>query len=87
VQARIKEMQPRAIYVHCASQNLNLVLNDCITSIPQLCNFTVYLRECTRSLATVLKDGSCSLEKEQLAPHLKGYVLQGGLAETTRLMQ
>jgi hypothetical protein len=38
-------------------------------------------------LATVLKDGNCSLEKEQLAPHLKGCVLQGDLAATTRLMQ
>jgi hypothetical protein len=25
--------------VHCASHNLNLVLNDCIKAIPQLCNF------------------------------------------------
>jgi hypothetical protein len=39
MQARIKEIQPRAIYVHCASHNLNLVLNDCIKAIPQLCNF------------------------------------------------
>jgi hypothetical protein len=39
VQARIKKMHPRAIYVHCASHNLNLVLNDCIKAIPQLCNF------------------------------------------------
>jgi hypothetical protein len=39
VQARIKEMQPHAIYVHCASHNLNLVLNDCIKAIPQRCNF------------------------------------------------
>jgi hypothetical protein len=36
VQTRIKEMQPRAMYVHCASHNLNLVLNDCIKAIPQL---------------------------------------------------
>jgi hypothetical protein len=39
VQARIKEMQPRAIYVHCALHILNLVLNDCIKAISQLCNF------------------------------------------------
>jgi hypothetical protein len=39
VQARIKEIQPRVIYVHCASHNLNLVLNDCIKAIPQLRNF------------------------------------------------
>jgi hypothetical protein len=38
VQAHIKEMQPRAIYVHCASHNRSLVLNDCKKAIPQLCN-------------------------------------------------
>lgn len=30
VQARIAAMEPTAVYLHCASHNLNLILNDSV---------------------------------------------------------
>ena len=30
VQARIAAIEPAAVYVHCASHNLNLILNDAV---------------------------------------------------------
>jgi hypothetical protein len=67
------------LFVRCTSHDLNIVLNDCIQAIPQMRN--VYLTECTRSSAVALEDGNYSLEKEQLSPHLKSFVLQRGVAE------
>lgn len=39
LQARIKEKNPSAKYVHCCAHALNLVVNDCVTSIPEIRNF------------------------------------------------
>ena len=39
VQARIREMEPLAKYVHCAAHNLNLTLNDSVKDITQLRTF------------------------------------------------
>ncbi|KAK9954687.1 hypothetical protein ABG768_016736 [Culter alburnus] len=39
VQARIKEKEPLATYVHCAAHNLNLVLNDAVKNIPEVAQF------------------------------------------------
>ncbi|XP_053158078.1 zinc finger MYM-type protein 1-like isoform X1 [Hemicordylus capensis] len=39
VQARIQALQPKATYVHCAAHNLNLVLNDAVSSVPEVRNF------------------------------------------------
>ena len=39
VQARIKEMEPLAKYVHCAAHNLNLTLNDSVKNIAELRRF------------------------------------------------
>ena len=36
VQARIARHEPNAIYVHCAAHNLNLVLNDACSGIPEI---------------------------------------------------
>lgn len=36
VQARIKLLQPKAIFVHCAAHNLNLVLNDAFSEITEI---------------------------------------------------
>ena len=36
VQTRIKRIQPHAEYVHCASHNLNLVINDCVSVCPEV---------------------------------------------------
>lgn len=39
VQARIREKEPLATYVHCAAHNLNLVLNDAVKNIPEMERF------------------------------------------------
>ena len=39
VQARIKEMEPLAKYVHCAAHNLNLAINDSVKDITEMGNF------------------------------------------------
>ena len=39
VQARIKKKQPLAVYIHCMSHNLNLVLNDSCDGISEIKNF------------------------------------------------
>lgn len=39
VQARIREKEPLATYVHCAVHNLNLVLNDAVKHIPEVEQF------------------------------------------------
>ncbi|XP_053150025.1 zinc finger MYM-type protein 1-like [Hemicordylus capensis] len=39
VQARIQALQPKATYVHCAAHNLNLVMNDAVSSVPEVSNF------------------------------------------------
>ncbi|XP_053156183.1 zinc finger MYM-type protein 1-like [Hemicordylus capensis] len=39
VQARIQALQPKAIYVHCAAHNLNLVLHDAMSNVPEVRNF------------------------------------------------
>jgi hypothetical protein len=39
VQARLKEIQPLAIYVHCMAHNLNLALNDSCKGVPNIENF------------------------------------------------
>ena len=36
VQAKIKEINPHAIYVHCHAHRLNLVLVDSLRCVPQL---------------------------------------------------
>ncbi len=35
VQKRIRELVPQAVYIHCHAHCLNLVLVDCVKSIPQ----------------------------------------------------
>jgi len=39
VQARIREKEPLATYVHCAAHNLNLALNDAVKNIPEMKQF------------------------------------------------
>uniref|UniRef100_A0A1B6JGE6 DUF4371 domain-containing protein n=1 Tax=Homalodisca liturata TaxID=320908 RepID=A0A1B6JGE6_9HEMI len=39
IQSRIKQKSPNAEYVHCASHNLNLVLNDSVTDITEMILF------------------------------------------------
>lgn len=39
VQKRIKNVQPNAIYVHCADHNLNLVLNDTMNGCTEIKKF------------------------------------------------
>lgn len=39
VQARIAAKEPLALYVHCATHNLNLLINDSVKNIPELVRF------------------------------------------------
>ena len=38
-QARIREKETLATYVHCVPHNLNLVLNDAVKNIPEVSQF------------------------------------------------
>src|ERR1044072_1698718 len=44
VQTRIKRIQRQAEYVHCASHNLNLVINDCVSDCPEVSLFFATLQ-------------------------------------------
>ena len=39
VQARILAVEPKAVYIHCAAHNLNLVLNDAVSHVTEVSNF------------------------------------------------
>ena len=39
VQARLKQIQPLAVYVHCMAHNLNLALNDSCSGVSQVATF------------------------------------------------
>jgi hypothetical protein len=45
VQKRIRDIQPRAMYVHCAAHNLNLVINDAVRGVKEIMAFFVTLQE------------------------------------------
>lgn len=43
VQARILQIAPNALYVHCAAHNLNLMLNDCVKNVLAIEIFMILL--------------------------------------------
>ena len=45
VQKCINDEQPNAVYVHCAAHNLNLVINDAVSSVPEAIKFFTVLQE------------------------------------------
>lgn len=45
VQKRVREEEPRAIYVHCAAHNLNLVVEDSINCTAEIRNFISLTKE------------------------------------------
>ena len=45
VQKRISDVQPAAIYVHCAAHNLNLVINDAVNGVPEVESFFNILQD------------------------------------------
>lgn len=45
LQARMKEHQPLALYVHCLAHSLNLVLKDSVDEIPEMREFYVWAEE------------------------------------------
>ncbi|XP_065650463.1 uncharacterized protein LOC136078618 [Hydra vulgaris] len=45
VQKKINNIQPSAQYVHCASHNLNLVINDAVSGCREVKNFFIILQE------------------------------------------
>jgi len=59
VQARIVAKQPKAVYVHCAAHNLNLVLNDAVSDVVDVRNFLALLNRFASSLGTVYTGGIC----------------------------
>ena len=44
VQKRIKTLQSKAIYVHCAAHNLNLVINDAVCAVRETASFFTVLQ-------------------------------------------
>lgn len=45
VQKLINDEQPNALFVHCAAHNLNLVINDAVSSVPEAVKFFTILQE------------------------------------------
>lgn len=45
VQKHIKDIQPSAEYVHCATHNLNLVINDAVSSCVEIQIFLATLQD------------------------------------------
>ena len=45
VQKRILDIQPQAVYVHCAAHNLNLVVNDAVNGVKEVGAFFVTLQD------------------------------------------
>ena len=39
LQSKIVELEKNAQYVHCASHNLNLVMNDAVNGVPEAKSF------------------------------------------------
>lgn len=45
LQTRFRELEPRALYTHCAGHNLNLVCQDGMKKIPEIPDFLSVIRE------------------------------------------
>jgi len=45
VQKRILAIQPKAVYVHCAAHNLNLVINDAVCKVQETASFFTTLED------------------------------------------
>ena len=45
LQARVKELEPRALYVHCMAHVMNLVVQDVAHNIPECRNFMSLIRD------------------------------------------
>lgn len=52
LQARVQEMEPRAMYIHCMAHLVNLVVQDVAKNIPACRNFMVLIRD----LITVIRN-------------------------------
>jgi hypothetical protein len=44
VQKRIQAILPKAVYVHCAAHNLNLVINDAVSKNQEMASFFTTLK-------------------------------------------
>ena len=67
MQARIKEAEPRAVYVHCTAHRLNLVVKDSLDGIPELRdvmhesgNLITFYRDSPKRLVHLANTGSSS---------------------------
>lgn len=45
LQTRFRELEPRAVYTHCAGHNFNLVSHDAMTQIAEIADFLSIIRE------------------------------------------
>jgi len=48
VQARIQQMQPRALYVHCTAHSLNLALHETTSEVPYIRDSLQYLNDAAK---------------------------------------
>ena len=57
VQKLIKDIEPNAVYVHCAAHNLNLVLNDAKREVIDIQHFFEQFNKFIIILGILSKDG------------------------------
>jgi len=70
-QAKIKEKHKQAVYVHCASHSLNLVLNKCCTVQMVRNCFGIVSEICTFFHDSALRSASLRHETERILPGCK----------------
>lgn len=88
VQARILAKQPKAIYVHCAAHNLNLVLNDAVSDVIEFKNFFGVIEQiCVLFGHSICRWSMISLQCESGSNlTLKDCVQPGGRHDVTALL-
>ena len=55
VQKRIEALQPKAIYVHCAANNLNLFINDAVCAVRETASFFTVLQDVYTFFAYIIR--------------------------------
>lgn len=82
LQARLRKRQQKAKYIHCASHNLNLVVNDSVKNISEIRQFFEMLETLYIFFGNSILRWSMLKKKEvTFLDHLKGCALHDGRLE------
>lgn len=71
LQTRIREIEPRALYTHCAGHNLNLSSQDAMREIPELADFLSVMKDLVTFVRAsakrmqIFKDIQCEFDDEK----------------------